>query len=163
MKFIPTTFALLVCCISAVFGQLKDDIEPVCLINGERFNQGQFVGDLLDGCNNCFCGRYGFGCTLMLCLDYQPLDCEIQGQHYNHDASVPSDVCGECHCLNGNLACTNCPALNMASLLFAASLNYSLTYNLQYMIYIYIYIYIYIHKNHIVYCNLFSNEVPTSI
>ncbi|CAL1545171.1 unnamed protein product [Lymnaea stagnalis] len=110
MKFVLVTLALWVCCIGAVFGESEPLYGTVCLINGERFAEGDDVGQRIDGCNNCFCSADGFGCTRMACPWYQPLDCEIEGQLYNHYDSVPSDACGECSCMNGNLACTNCPA-----------------------------------------------------
>ncbi|CAL1544043.1 unnamed protein product [Lymnaea stagnalis] len=110
MKFIPSSFALLVCSVSASFQNVNGNTNLVCLINGERFNIGDSVGDRLTGCHECSCDINVYGCTDLGCPGYQPLDCEIQGQHYQNFDEVPSDVCENCHCLNGNLACVNCPA-----------------------------------------------------
>ncbi|CAL1545172.1 unnamed protein product [Lymnaea stagnalis] len=110
MKLFLTTFALSVFCISATLGESEVNTRSSCRINGERINEGETVGRRLDGCNNCFCSSYGFGCTLMACPWYEALDCEFEGQHYNHYDVIPSEDCGDCRCMNGNLACTNCPA-----------------------------------------------------
>ncbi|CAL1544041.1 unnamed protein product [Lymnaea stagnalis] len=109
MKLIVTMVALMVCCMNLGFGE-SEIIETVCRINGQSIALGESVGKVIDSCNNCNCGNRGFACTRMACPWYQPLDCEIQGQHHNHYDVIPSDDCEECRCRNGNIVCTGCPA-----------------------------------------------------
>ncbi|CAL1544040.1 unnamed protein product [Lymnaea stagnalis] len=109
MRLFVTIVTLVFCCMDVGFGE-SEITESVCRINCDIYALGASIGKVLDGCNNCWCGNSGFGCTRMACPWYQPLECEIQGNHYNHNDIVPSDDCQECRCMNGNLACTGCPA-----------------------------------------------------
>ncbi|CAL1545170.1 unnamed protein product [Lymnaea stagnalis] len=106
MKLMFRIAVLIVCCMNIGLGHSGIPCW-VCRINNQTFSIGESVGTVIDGCNNCWCRKTGFGCTEMGCLK-QPLDCEMQGMHYKDNEIVPSDDCLECRCRNGNLACTGC-------------------------------------------------------
>lgn len=77
---------------------------PTCSYDGQTWQLGDSFPST-DGCNTCFCGAGGVGCTKRACIPTEL--CSFGGTVYRVGDTFPApDGCNTCTCTTSGIACT---------------------------------------------------------